>query len=769
MDASGAVYVTGNAGSVDFPTSAGAFDPTANADGDAFVAKFDPVGNLVYATYLGGSRGDGGTGIAVDSTGSAYVVGITYSPDFPATAGAFDTTMNGGDIFVAKLHPSGSALEYSTFLGGQGSAAQSLNGFNNDIAVDAVGSAYVTGLTDPPDFPTTPGAFDTTPKSGFVAKLNPAGSALEYSTFLGGTGGTVPLALAIDGSGSAYVTGFTAAFDFPTTPGAFDRTRSGPLDAFVTKLNPAGSALEYSTLLGGFSDDQGNGIAVDSSGNAYITGASESVDLPTTPCAFDRTRGGFEDAFVAKLNPSGTALVYSTYLGGAALGFESGYGIAVDASGSVAVAGATRAADFPVTPDAFDATVGGVLDGFVAKLNPSGLVTYATFLGGSADDLIVDIAFDVLGGAYLVGGTSSSDFPTTLGAFDLALGGPRDAFVTKMTLPAESFAPVPATLQLAPPSGTRPVGTTHTVTAIVADGGGNPSPGITVRFTVTGATTVSGSCVTGPDGQCAFTYQGPALPGANAISAFADTDGNGVRDSCREPSGTASVTWVAVAPAIVTLTPPDDINPVSTEHCVTATVLNVLGNPVSGVTVRFTVSGASTVSAVFVSNASGRATLCYTGPDLPGADGITAHADTDGDGVVNGGEPVGGATKTWVVPEATPGQVTGGGLAPAATGSDPIAFGFTAKSGEGGLKGHCDVIDRASDVQIKCLDVTALVRDETRVTLFGNATINGTSTTYRIDVDDLAEAGAGHDTFRIVTATGYKAGGILAAGNVQAK
>jgi hypothetical protein len=234
----------------------------------------------------------------VDGAGNAYVTGFTFSADFPTTPGAFDTTFNPGtfDAFVTKLNPAGSALVYSTYLGG----ASTDQGFG--IAVDAAGNAYVTGWTVSADFPTTPGAFDTTAAGAdaFVTKLNPAGSALVYSTYLGGASTDQGFGIAVDGAGNAYVTGLTVSADFPTTPGAFDTTFNGGGDAFMTKLNPAGSALVYSTYLGGASNDQGSGIAVDGAGNAYVTGSTFSADFPTTPGAFDTTFNGSIDAFVTK-------------------------------------------------------------------------------------------------------------------------------------------------------------------------------------------------------------------------------------------------------------------------------------------------------------------------------------------------------------------------------------------------------------------------------------------------------------------------------------
>jgi hypothetical protein len=292
-----------------FPTTPGAFQTTfAGSYGDAFVSKLNTSGRvLLYSTYLGGSGIDGGTGIAVDSSGNAYVTGDTDSSDFPTTAGAFQTTFGGGNgnAFISKLNATGSALVYSTYLGGSGPNGD----FGLGLAVDVRGNAYVTGVAQSPDFPTTPGAFQTTygsagsPFSGdaFISKLNTAGSALVYSTYLGGNRADAGEGIAVDASGNAYVTGF-AGRNLPTTPNAFQTTPGGGGDAFVTKLNGSGSALLYSTYLGGTRFDSGQGIAVDASGNAYVAGVTDSSDFPITPGVLQTTFGRFDDAFVSKFS-----------------------------------------------------------------------------------------------------------------------------------------------------------------------------------------------------------------------------------------------------------------------------------------------------------------------------------------------------------------------------------------------------------------------------------------------------------------------------------
>jgi hypothetical protein len=435
LDSSANAYVTGTTSSADFPTTPGAVDTTANGASDVFVAKLNATGNgLIYATYVGGSGSESGISIAVDGSGVAYVTGETTSTNFPTTAGAFDTTANGDqDAFVVKLNAAGGALDYGTYVGGsEGDVAR-------EIALDSAGNAYVTGYTSSTeaDFPTTAGAFDVTANGSFdafVIALNTSGSQLEWSTFLGGNiadGSDQSLAIAVDAAGQAYVTGSTNAVDFPTTVGAYDATANGERDAFVVKLNAAGTGLDYATYVGGSSYDTGHGIAVDGAGSAYVAGSTQSTNFPVTAGAFDTTANGADEAFVLKLNPSGSALVFATYLGGASS--DDAYAITLDAAGSAYVTGRTASTNFPTTGSAYDTTAnGGTWDVFVAKLNAAGsALDYGTYLGGSGGDFGNAIALDAAGGAYVTGYTSSANFATP-GAFDVTYGGSFDAFVAKL-------------------------------------------------------------------------------------------------------------------------------------------------------------------------------------------------------------------------------------------------------------------------------------------------------------------------------------------------
>jgi uncharacterized protein (TIGR03437 family) len=342
VDSSGNAYVTGSTASTNFPT-ANAFQATNSSGGwNAFVTKFNTAGSaLAYSTYLGGSSGqDFGSGIAVDSSGNAYVTGSTQSTNFPTTANAFQAVNRGGvngTVFVTKLSAAGSALTYSTYLGGSG------GDFPNGIAVDSSGNAYVTGSTTSSNFPIAnafQAALGSSGEDAFVTKLNAAGSALIYSTYLGGSGGAFGISIAVDSSGNAYVTGNTASSNFPTTADAFQTVFGGGVgigDAFVTKLNAAGSSLAYSTYLGGSDIDAGKGIAVDSSGNAYVTGFTSSTDFPTTANTFQGTYGsGFNDAFVTKISPAAPGSP-TILLDSVALSFAATAGGASPASKTVSV------------------------------------------------------------------------------------------------------------------------------------------------------------------------------------------------------------------------------------------------------------------------------------------------------------------------------------------------------------------------------------------------------------------------------------------------
>jgi hypothetical protein len=449
VDGSGSVYVTGGTTSANFPVTSAVVQTTyggadggyQSVNGDIFVTKLSPDGSsLVWSTYIGGSGDDNAYSIAVDGTG-VYLTGGTNSSDYPVTTGVYRPTSGVGltDVLVTKLDPTGSTLLYSTHIGVGG---EGIRGFG--IAVDAGGNAYVAGGAGP-GFPTTASAYQTSSiafSSGFAMKLSPDGSSASYSTFLsGGNSSDVDYAesIAVDKNGNAYVTGYAGSSTFPVTAGAFQSNNAGPHDAFLTVLNSSGSALLYSTYLGGTGNDEGFRIAVDSSGMAYIAGMTASSDFPVSSGAFQTVfGGGASDAFVAKLDPtkSGPAsLVYATYLGGSGddnlIAFPWGI-LAVDNLGNAYVTGGTTSTNFP-TVRPLQAQSGGGYDAYVAKINPLGTgLIYSTYLGGSGDDIGRGIAVDTNGNAYVTGQTSSSNFSVTANPYQKDLGGLSDAFVTKV-------------------------------------------------------------------------------------------------------------------------------------------------------------------------------------------------------------------------------------------------------------------------------------------------------------------------------------------------
>ncbi|MCW3100246.1 MAG: hypothetical protein JWL77_5864 [Chthonomonadaceae bacterium] len=440
VDSAGSAYITGTTLVDEF-------------DGNILLTKLNPSGTgVAYATYFGSTALFSPPAIAVDSSGSAYITGLSGA-NFPVTPGAYNT--KAGSSFVTKLNPAGNGLIYSTLFGGT----------CKSIAVDSSGNAYITGSAGS-GFPTTPGAFQSLSKApnltnAFVTKLNATGTALIYSTYLGGSTdlssnlyySDAGRSIAIDSSGNAYVTGSTDSTDFPTTPGAFLRVNpagAGEGAAFVTKLNPTGTALIYSSFLGGNHETMGNGIAVDTSGSAYVAGHTLADDFSTTPGAFQTTNPGGSKGFVTKFNPTGTALVYSTYLYGTGSRVQGTgdevNGVAVDSGGHAYVTGLAASFYFPTTTGAFIRTkvspygfnTYNYATAFMAKLNTSGTtLNYGTLIGGriaspyyAPSDIGISIAIDSSGNAYVAGNTSSNNFPVTPGAFQTPGGG---TFVTKLS------------------------------------------------------------------------------------------------------------------------------------------------------------------------------------------------------------------------------------------------------------------------------------------------------------------------------------------------
>jgi hypothetical protein len=438
VDSSGSAYIAGGTSSAMFPV-VNAFQQLYGLGAqNAFVTKLKADGSgLIYSTYLGGNINDSATGIAVDTSGSAHVTGFATSPNFP-TLNAFQGTLAGlENAFVAQLSSSGSTLVYSSFLGG--TASDSAAG----IALDSSGNAYVVGSATSTDFPTK-SPFQSAlagRQNAFVSEVSSSGSALTYSTYLGGSAADQGLGISVGSSGTAYVTGTTTSTNFPTQA-ALQPALAGGSDAFVTELSAGGTSLVYSTYLGGSDSDEGGGIAVDSSGNAFVAGGTSSPNFPVVN-AFQSTLKSSSNAFVAKINAGGATLGFSTFLGGS--GGDQAYAISVDSSANAYVTGQTRSADFP-TLNAFMPALGGVANSFIAKFATDGTLGYSTYLGGNGLDAGYGIAADAAGDAFVTGSTTSTNFLISGNAYQKFNAGGGDAFIAEV-----SGAPG-AGIQFTPPS-----------------------------------------------------------------------------------------------------------------------------------------------------------------------------------------------------------------------------------------------------------------------------------------------------------------------------
>ena len=545
VDANGLVYVAGETESIDFALTQNTFQtpadfqtcctsnstPSAGAtaaptpspslvEGVAFVSVLNPAASgsaqLVYSTFLGGKKGDTqqASAVAVDSRGFIYVGGDTYASDFPLTSSAFQSTellRDAGAAFVSILNPaaSGSAqLVYSTYLtGSSGSQVRA-------VAVDSSGLAYVAGTTGSIDFPVTSNALATVNKvyvnnrdaeTGFVSILDPSQSgsnSLVYSSYLGGSTQELVFGIALGPGNAIYVAGTTESTDFPVTRSAFQSKLKGSppsgaeSSAFLTVLNPTQSAqLVYSTILGGsmpaYPDDQGNAVAVDSKGLAYVSGAAQSTDFPVTSAAIQRTnKSNGTNAFVSVLDPakSGSgSLVFSTYLGGSS-GGDQASGIAVDSRRFAYLTGTAFSADFPITKGAFEVVQPlNSYGAFVSVIDPGlsgkpAAVVYSTYLGGAAPGATQGgaIAVGSSGIAYVTGNTNSTSLPLTPNALQTATPtGMNQAFVALLD-PSQVAATAAASLKASP-------ATITFASQFFGGGAGTTSPAQTVSFSYTAA------------------------------------------------------------------------------------------------------------------------------------------------------------------------------------------------------------------------------------------------------------------------------------------
>ncbi|MBI4910130.1 MAG: SBBP repeat-containing protein [Acidobacteria bacterium] len=393
-----------------------------------YALVIDPT--LFYSTYLGGGGQEDVTSIVVDNLGAAYISGYTASTNFPITLGAYQQTQaNNGDAFVTRISPTGDAMLYSTYVGGEAFDRAAA------ITIDGSGSAYITGYTGSFAFPTTTGAYQrdfSGLQDAFVARLSPNGAQLVFGTFVG-TNDTFEAgnSIAVDSAGNVIIAGTTNSPAFPTTPGVHRTTFAGGTDGFVLKLNSTGKTLIFSTLIGGVTDDVPNAITLDLAANIYIVGSTSSSDFPTTAGAYSRTIAGFADAFLTKMSLDGKRIIFSTFIGSA--GDDGGYSISLEPGGRIAIAGQVTGTGFPTTVNAYRTLLGGASDGFVSRFSSDGGALIAsTLVGSNATDAAASVYVQE-GGAMVVNGTTfSNNFPTTSDAFQFSGSTFGDAFLVAL-------------------------------------------------------------------------------------------------------------------------------------------------------------------------------------------------------------------------------------------------------------------------------------------------------------------------------------------------
>ncbi len=427
-DLSGNIYLTGKTNSPDFLVTTRFLPENAENSINAFVVKLDPTGsNILFSIVFGGSGDDSGMSVEVNPEGFVYVSGNTNSTDFPTTPGVYSENGSGlFDAFAVKISPDGKTLAYSTLLGGN-----SID-YCLAMAVDKNGFVYVGGKTFSDNFPVTPGVYDEAfngKNDIFVAKLNKTGSELEYSTFMGGGNEDSANGIFVDDFGYVYLTGETQSSDYPVTENSLDAAfNEGGYDAIVTKLNPEGTDLVYSTYLGGNGYEWAAGLDVDGYGNVYVSGATKSEDFPVTENAYDKIFNGDQDLFVTVLDNTGNKIVYSTFVGGESKDSFTSIGIIKQMS-KICLTGNTQSVDYPVSPGAFsEAFNKGQYDTFLTIIDiADSTLDYSTFLGGSQTEWGLDIFVDNNSNIYLAGFTDSPDFPVTPDSFGLTYNGESEA------------------------------------------------------------------------------------------------------------------------------------------------------------------------------------------------------------------------------------------------------------------------------------------------------------------------------------------------------
>jgi hypothetical protein len=456
VDSSGSAYVVGETWPINFPKTAMFSSTTGNQD--AFLIKLNPTGTaVIFAAYFGGKSRDSARSVAVNAAGEAYVSGFTYSADFPKSLGGYRSSSLGqADVFAIRVDSSGSRLVYADLIGGAG------DDFASGIVVDSAGAAYICGYSSSLAFPTTSGSFQAQFSGGthdaFVVKLTANGAGLAYATYIGGSGNDLAHGVAVNSAGEVYITGFTDSPNWPVRTALFSVSR-GSGDAFVAKLSSNGGAVVFSTYLGGSQGDLVFALALDSSNNMYLTGTTLSNDFPVTPTAARRVNSGSYDVFVAKLNALGSEVLYSTYLGGE--GVDQGSALAVDPAGRVIITGFTGSRWFP-SANTLQTPAGGQ-DGFVAALDAATSSAYwASYLGGAGDDQMTGIALSPSGESYISGVTYSADFPTTAGSLMTRYSG-GDGVLVKLSA---IWAPPPTAVSVTPASGS---GAAQVFTVVYSD------------------------------------------------------------------------------------------------------------------------------------------------------------------------------------------------------------------------------------------------------------------------------------------------------------
>jgi uncharacterized protein (TIGR03437 family) len=535
VDSVGSSYIVGRTSSpqASFPVVAGPDLLYNGGQNDAFVAKLNPAGNaLVYIGYIGGVGSDEATGVAIDATGSAYVIGNTFSDQtsFPVLVGPRLTYARNGDSFVAKVNVAGTALEYCGYVGGDG------RDFGNGIAVDASKAAYIVGATDSNElsFPVSigPRLSYSGEIDAYVAKINPTGTGFVYCGYVGGNRDDFGRDVAVNVAGEAFIAGDTEStqLTFPVVVGPDLTYNGGDRDGFVSKISATGAGILFSGYVGGVGSDSILSLAVDSSNSVYLTGQTNS-DQTTFPVLSgpDLTFNGSTDAFVSKLNAAGTAFVYSGYIGGS--GNESGLSIDIDSAGNAYIGGETSSfqSTFPVVGGP-QLHANGVLDGFVAKLNTAGnSLVYCGYLGGNANERVNGIAVSSTGIAYVAGYTESTQttFPVVFGPDLTFNGGATDAFVAKIERQPDVTPPGVASVGAV----NRTRGSSGAATlAFVSDEDTRPGNIFVALKNVPG--TISVSDLTNNNGTVSATFTVPcnAPTGAFVMSVEA-TDGAGLKST----------------------------------------------------------------------------------------------------------------------------------------------------------------------------------------------------------------------------------------------